>query len=369
MNLLYLANIRFPTEKAHGAQIAKACEAFADAGVKVELVVPRRKTPIIEDPFTYYAIERNFIIRTLFTLDTVRWGGRIGFFIQACSFAIPAALYARKKSRDIIYSRDEIVAALAIIAGQRNVMWESHDGAWNPIARFVAHRAAGMVVVTDGAKDFYVSHGVPVEKIVVIQNGIDVNSFKKHESKDKARARLGIPKDAFVALYVGALDGWKGTDTLFEASHFVEKVTIVIIGGDNERVKILKKQYPRVLFLGQRPYRELPDNLVVADVCVLPNTAHDSVSITFTCPMKLLAYMAAGKPIVASDLPSVRELTGENTALLVPPDNPKALAEGIIQLCQHPNLAEKFARAAQKKAYLFTWSHRTHRLIDWISER
>ena len=54
MKLYYIANARIPTEKAHGVQIMKMCEAFVDAGHEVKLIVPKRKNPIQEDPFAYY---------------------------------------------------------------------------------------------------------------------------------------------------------------------------------------------------------------------------------------------------------------------------------------------------------------------------
>ena len=65
MKIYYIANARMPTEKAHGIQIIYMCKAFADAGMDVELVIPRRLNPIKDDPFDYYGVKRNFrIIRS-----------------------------------------------------------------------------------------------------------------------------------------------------------------------------------------------------------------------------------------------------------------------------------------------------------------
>lgn len=370
MRILYLANIRFPTEMAHGVQIAKACEAFAAVGHEVELVVPKRWTPITEPWQEYYGIKTPFTVTMLDVPDTVRSWGRLGFMVQVLSFALAAARVARRRHADVIYGRDEHVLAGALLLGARSVVWESHDGAWNRAARYVARRARKMVVVTEGQKRMYEQKGVDPSKIIAVPNGVDVESFAHTESKEAARARLSIPPDTFVALYVGAFGGWKGTDTLFEAAALLpEHIQVVAIGGYPKQVTAMKEKHPRVLFLGERPYRELADNLAAADVCVLPNTGKDPVSVNFTSPLKLLAYMAAGKPVVASDLPSVRELTGDSAALLVPPDDSQALAAAIEQLAGDAALSSHLAANARKRARQFDWSARAARILSHVSTR
>ncbi len=77
-HIVYLANIRLPTEKAHGIQIMKTCEALARAGAKVTLVVTNRKT-IKADPFDYYKVERNFKIKYAYCPEFI-FLGKFGFF-------------------------------------------------------------------------------------------------------------------------------------------------------------------------------------------------------------------------------------------------------------------------------------------------
>ncbi|MCH7883412.1 hypothetical protein IIA95_03290, partial [Patescibacteria group bacterium] len=78
MKLIYIANARIPTEKAHGIQIMKTCEAFADNGAEIELVVPWRFNPIKNDPFEYYDVKRVFKIVKIPSLDLTAFG-KIGF--------------------------------------------------------------------------------------------------------------------------------------------------------------------------------------------------------------------------------------------------------------------------------------------------
>lgn len=368
MKLLYLANIRMPTEKAHGVQIAKACEAFAAAGAGVELVVPRRYTPIKEDSFTYYGIKTPFAIRFLHTPDVVRSFGRLGFLLQILFFGIAAARYVRTKAYDVVYGRDEHVLFLVLLLGVKRVVWESHDGAWNFSAQYVARRAERMVVVTHAQKDFYSERGIAAEKIFSTPNGVEVSAFARAEGKESSRRRLGLPADTFLALYAGAFGGWKGTDTLLEASKLLPSpIRVVAIGGYPKQILPLKEKYPDVIFIGDRPYRELPANVAAADVLILPNTGRDPVSVSFTSPLKLLAYMAAGKPIVASDLPSVRELVGDTAALLVEPDNPRALAAGIEQIAGDKELADRLAQHARERVQGFDWNVRAKRLLAFLA--
>ena len=266
MRIVYIANMRMPTERAHGIQVVKTCEALAQAGVEVELVVPRRKTSILESPFAYYGVEENFRITYVPVIDSVSWG-RVGFFVETVSFA----LGARKYVRGSVYGRDELVLALLMLACVVQVVWETHTGAWNLAARFVSRRATHIVAISQGLKDFYSKRGVPQERIVVAHDGVDLDDFATPEPRGQARRRLGLPQDAALALYVGGLEGWKGAEVLCRSAKFLQGgIRVAVIGPHYEE---LQEKYPSVTFLGPRPYAELAHNLAAADVLVLPNSA------------------------------------------------------------------------------------------------
>lgn len=358
MRIIYVANIRMPTEKAHGVQIMKMCEAFTKLGHEVELLVPDRKTPIAEDPFAYYGITVRFAITKLPVWDTVAYGG-LGFLLESILFARAVRNYLRGKVCDVLYGRDELVLAQL----PAPYIWESHTGAWNSAARKVAQRAKHIVVISRGLKEFYIGRGVSAEKVIVAHDGIDLEQFVHPQSKEEARKRFGLPLEKKIAMYVGRLDGWKGTDTLFEASKLLPSDFLVaIMGGEPQRVADLSTRYPNVRFLGYRPYKELADNQAAADVLVLPNTGTDTISTYYTSPLKLFAYMASGRPIVASDLPSIREVVDERSAMLVPSDDAGALAEGIQRAVGRDDLARHSNALAQR----YSWSIRAHEILASI---
>jgi glycosyltransferase involved in cell wall biosynthesis len=363
MKIAYVANIRFPTEKAHGVQIAKACEAFTKAGEDVTLIVPLRRTPINVPALAYYGIQTSFIVRVLFCIDWV-WLGKIGFWIESITFALATVQYLKANPQTVVYGRDELILSILQMFGVKTIFWESHDGTWNSASRAMAKHAQGIVVVSNGLKDFYIRKGIAPERICAVPNGIALADFAHPESKEVSRARLGLPLDKKIALYIGRLDGWKGADTLLEASTLLPDVLVTIIGGEPLQVEKLHKKYPAVAFLGYCPYSELPNNQAAADILVVPNTAKDKVSFSFTSPLKLIAHMASHRTTVASDLPSIRELVDGTSAVLVIPDNPEALADGIRRALQNPQLAEQ----AYARVSTLDWQIRAKRIVDFIKQ-
>jgi glycosyltransferase involved in cell wall biosynthesis len=176
--------------------------------------------------------------------------------------------------------------------------------------------------------------------------------------------------ETFTIGYAGHLYPWKGVDLIIEAVTALQDTRALIVGGhehepDLQRAKDLAAELDcaaRVTFTGLLPPPEVAARLSEADVLVLPNPA-SAVSSAFTSPLKLFEYMRSGRPIVASDLPSIREvLVHEQNALLVPPGNPQALTAAIRRLKEDPALGARIAGRALEDAREYTWDKRAERL-------
>ncbi len=364
MKIIYLANIRLPTEKAHGAQIMKTCEALAKAGAEVELVVTNRKSEQA-DPFAYYGVEPVFKITRLPVLDTVTWGP-LGFLLEAASFGVVSLLYLLMRRPEVVYSRDELPLWVVSWFFKQSV-WESHTGTYNFFAKRFLTKQKKAVVISQGLKDFYLSKGASAAGMLVVHDAIDLATFAQPILKEAARGRLGLPQDKTIVMYVGRLDGWKGTQTLFDAATLLPpNFLVVIIGGEEAQINELKRHYPSVMFLGSKPYRELALNEAAADILVLPNTAQDTISARFTSPMKLFSYMAAGKPIVASDLPSIREVVDESMVTFFTPDSARSLAESIRTIYEDNASALQRAEKALKEVENYTWDARARSIVSFV---
>ncbi len=107
MRILYIASVRIPNEKASGLAIMRQCEAFASLGHEVALVRPFRTNHLMDDPFSYYGIEKTFNVHTLPSIDFKQRLGVLGFYIARLSQMVTGLFYLiqNRKRVDVIYVR------------------------------------------------------------------------------------------------------------------------------------------------------------------------------------------------------------------------------------------------------------------------
>ena len=349
MKFLYIANIRIPTEKAHGAAVMRMCEAFANTGIKLELVVPKRLNPIKQDSFRYYGIQEGFVIRKLPTLDFV-FIGRLGFLFQATSFAMSAFWYALLKRVDIIYGRDEL-SLFYLSLFKKNVVWEAHTAKDNWFVGVLLRRSKVIVVISKGLKDHYISLGARQEKILVAHSGVDLGVFKNiKESKEELRNKLGLPVDKKIIAYIGR------RKTMGEDKGVEELETIL---------NSLAQQDPKIhpLIVSEIHSSAVPQYMKAVDVLVMnyPNAEHYA---KYMSPLKLFEYMASGTTIVTSDLPSIREVLNDSSAFFFEPDNAESLKVAIIAAL---NSKEDKAQNALKDVKKYSWEKRAKDILTFIT--
>lgn len=365
MKILYLANIRLPTEKAHGLQIMKTCAALGSA--EIELVVPSRNNHLSDDPFTYYGIKQHFKITVLQVPDLIRYG-RLGFVISALWFSEKSRWLPTFWSSDYIYSRDALVLAQYALLG-RKLVFEAHTKP-SLLSRMVARRAHRVIVISHGLKDAYVNAGVSKDNIVVAPDAVDENLFSGIPNRSDARDTVGLPRDKAIVLYAGHLYRRKGADILAAVAAQIPDALFVFVGGTTDDVSEFKKKWQgaeNVRVVGHIVHEKIPFYLRAADVLILPNSGRDEDSARFTSPMKLFEYMASGTPIVSSDLPSIREVLDDQSCFFVSPDNSDALAQGIKKVFLHTKDAIAKAERALSLVQGYTWSVRAKQIADALS--
>ncbi|HLY27203.1 MAG TPA: hypothetical protein VKQ72_12735, partial [Aggregatilineales bacterium] len=232
MKFLYLANIRFPTEKAHGLQIAQMCEAFAQGGAQVTLLVARRHNSaemIAADPFVYYGVARNFELASVPCLDLIgRWSSldRIAFLLQTFTYLVAAlaSLWIKADLRaEVYYSRDLFtVLALGLFLPRRARWYEVHQSSKSRIGvalqGWAVRHVAGVVCVTSRLAQEMRALGA--QQVMVEHDGFRLERFAGLPERAEARHRLGLPADSFIVGYTGrlqTLNQSKGIDVLVEA--------------------------------------------------------------------------------------------------------------------------------------------------------
>jgi glycosyltransferase involved in cell wall biosynthesis len=288
-----------------------------------------------------------------------------------------------------VYTRDLVLADVALRVSSVPVVYEAHTVAAvfaeersrlyqsesSPSSRKLARldarerrvcrRSAGVVAITASLGEALARRHGPVAPLRVVPDGCRIDSDLP-EPRRGARARI---------YYVGQLYPWKGVDVLVDAMRHVGEAELVVVGGlppepDLERVKGLvaaRGLEDRVRFTGFLPPPELPGEVVKADLFVIPLLDSETARL-FTSPLKLFEAMASGRPIVASDLPSIREiLTHEKNALLVPPGDARALARAIDRLATDVELSRALARRAREDVRAYTWDARAAAIEDFFS--
>jgi len=370
---------RFPSEKAASLFAAKSCEAFAKKGVDVILLVPRRFGRFSGSPYDYYKLERNFKIVFLPVVDLffLPFSSKFSFYVSFLSFSVSSFFYLmfRLDKNSIVYSNESLPLLFASFLSS-NTFYEMHDFPESKLSLFgvflgrirwiLVHNRWKMERLKDL---FNVNH----KKLLYEPNAVEIDEFNIRLTKAEARAKLKILQDKKIVLYTGHLYSWKGVDNLIAAAEFLDKdILIYLVGGTEKDIEKTKKQVSEnknIVVVGNRPHSEIPCWQKSADVLVLPNTAKEKISKYYTSPMKLFEYMASGTPIVASDLPSIREILNENNAVLVEPDNPAELARGIKKVLGDGAPAEKISKQAFADVQNYTWQKRAERILEFIGRR
>jgi glycosyltransferase involved in cell wall biosynthesis len=158
------------------------------------------------------------------------------------------------------------------------------------------------------------------------------------------------PTDAGSILFTGRLLGWKGLSVLLRAMTYLPRSERLDITGSGQvdmwrgHAQSLGLEPERVRFLGVIPRPELLGRLSRASLVVVP-------SYMESCPYSLIEAMALGKPVVASSVPGIQDMVSDGeSALLVPPGNPKALASAMQRILDDPSLGRKLGSAAAEQA-------------------
>lgn len=381
MQLIYIANSRIPTEKAYGVSIVKTCEAFASIGVRVTLLIPDVKNTAGDDIFSYYGVKNNFTVQRVPTFDAVVLGWKYGFLLNQISFGVAAFfLHKGKKKNDVILTRDEISGWLLSRAGYR-VFYDMHgfpeSRLW--LWKIALKKMSGIIATNEWkVSQCRVRFGIPREKMIVARNGFDPTLFAALDSRQGLRKKLNLPDDKPIVLYTGHLYDWKGVYVLAETARLMPFINFVFVGGTYYDLADFKKRYgavSNIILVGQKPYTEISLYLKSADALALPNSGAPGKDARLqvysqkdTSPIKTFEYMASGVPIVASDLPSIREILNEKNAVLVQPDSTEGLKRGIEIILNGRQPAGGISTQALEDAREYTWDKRAEKILHFIKK-
>ncbi len=386
MKIIGITHWRIPSEKTMAPYMMRVMEAFADEGAQVEFWAPRRRNTHElhkTDPFTYHAIEPNFRMRYLPVIDIMpQTAGRFGFYLMLGSFVVFVffrMLFTRGRKNTVFYFFDLRDAVTAHLLSNKTFC-EIHmyyRSSLDAINRRGFKRMSGIIAATKPLRTaIQRDYGVSDKKILHAPCGVNYERFGINTPMRDAREKLGLPQEGKIILYVGHLFPVKGVDVLFEAHTGLRPgETIYFVGGTDEDIENFKKKWHKagspnnVVIAGRKPHQEIPLWLRAADILSIPNTAKEDAGSIESSPSKLIEYMASGRPIVASDVPGIRDVLEEGMGYFAPADNASAIAVAVHEAFDNPQEAQRRVAAARAASKNLSWNGRAKSILQFINNK
>jgi glycosyltransferase involved in cell wall biosynthesis len=231
------------------------------------------------------------------------------------------------------------------------------------LERTVLRSADHVIAVSSVLKRWLVKAGVPDERVTVLANAVDPRRFEpRRVERESVRSRLGLADQPVVG-FLGTLKPWHDVDTLVRTiallGHRTGRPHLLVVGDGPERERLEELARSQgteeaITFTGQVPYADVPAYVGAFDVAVLPYGRAPSV---YFSPLKLFEYLAAARPVVATDVGDIGHCVrhGE-TGLVYAPGDPEALAAEISSLLADRARASSLGRAGREHVTVHhTW--------------
>jgi glycosyltransferase involved in cell wall biosynthesis len=383
MRIVYVSDERYPSTHTDTQQVMMTLDALAGAGADVHFVIPAfsegpHAAAQVADARDYYGTKNPFPILPIDSGNPERRA------LVKPTHGVRGTRMARKIGADVLYTRT-LPTLLAALGRGLPTIFESYrviDRRFPRIARVFGRIASspnllGVITHSGVSADGFRRCGVPDEKLQVIHNGFDAATMDPPLSKKEARALCGLPQDDCIALYTGHVNANKGMETLAELAARTPEIHHVWVGGDAGGDTSFGAQCisdaaaPNITLAGWVQPGEVGRHLYAADILLIPPAAAPLTRTGNTVlPMKTFAYMAAGRAILAPDLPDLREvLEDQRSAWLVPPDELDVAVQALQTLQGDPALADRLGAAAREDGLSMSWDRRGERVLAFITQQ
>jgi phosphatidylinositol alpha-mannosyltransferase len=332
-------------------------QCFRDWGHEVKIIAP-----CAEDAQN---VPEN-VIRISDSIVSIPFGGSVSRVTLSPAVYAPIKRLLRRERFDVLHLHEPLTPMVSLFAlrhaktvtvGTFHAYRAKGSFAFDtvaPIVQPLIDKLDAKICVSEAARE-WVSHLFPGEYLV-IPNGIDVQRFGDPNLQPIASYADGRPN----ILFVGRLEKRKGFRFLMRAFPYVvercPEVRLIVVGAFDKEDKEPFVRYARmhrlssVRFVGRVSAEELPRYYATCDVFCAPSTGFESFGIV------LLEAMAAGRPIVASDIPGYRSvLEHGREGLLIEPENEHALADALISLLTNPGVRAEMGQRGREKAQRYDW--------------
>ncbi len=248
----------------------------------------------------------------------------------------------------------------------------------NAMERWICAQATHTLVVSTPLKKYLQSVGVPESKVKVVANGVNLSRFTPRLPDQALRAKLGIPADAKVLGFVGIMRPWHGIDLLLEAfAELGDKVAgnrvagsglYLLLVGDSPIQQELDAMIQKlgiqkqVRITGRVSHADIPAYISLIDIALSPKATF------YASPMKILEYMALGKPVVAPDMENIRDILvdGQDGRLFIP-GSKTSLVSVLAEMIGDPDATAAMGVAARQKTIdSLNWENNARTVLGWV---
>ena len=370
MRIAAITNSRIPSSTANSIQAMKVCEALVREGHEVRLFAPAETDPAGWSELSkHYGVRHEFEVvwkpsRKAFRRLDYIWYARAA--ARQFGAALTYTWLPQSAALEAWLDKPVILEMHADVAG--------HLGAW--WLREFWRSKRGRLLVTTAALRRRLEHSTrmrfPDAAVQVAPNGVDLERYQDLSTPTESRARLGLA-EAFTIGFTGHFYPGRGLELLFELAQELGQYQFLWVGGTPEavadwRIRLRDAQLENVTLTGFVENSRLPLYQTAADVLLMPYTTSVAASSgqeisEIINPMKMFEYMAAGRPIVTSSLPVIREILDETRAVFCPPADTAAWKAAILTLAAEPTRRAMLAANARAEVENYTWLRRAQRAL------
>lgn len=363
MKIACISPATIPSDTANSIQAMKVAQAFLQVGQEVILLVPGQQPSVMPDLSAHYGLR---------LVPQVKWiGGRRRLFPWL------AALRARREKADLIHTWAIQSAVLGLLLGLP-VLFEAHElpsghfgPLWYRLFLFLPGRKR-LLPITDALRRALEARYGPIRngETVIAPDGVDLERYETLPDPASARRLLGL-RLAPTVLCTGHLYAGRGADLFLALAERFPQVSFIWVGGRPADVEAWKQRaahLQNVTFTGFVPNEHIPLYQAAGDILLMPygrtvSTSSGGSTAEVCSPMKMFEYMAAGRAILTSDLPVLREVLDETMAVFCPPEAVEAWEVALGALLADEMRRQVLGQNARRTVQAYSWVERAQRIL------
>ncbi len=370
MNIVAIAGSTIPSDTANSIQVMKACQALVQLGHPLTLLVPAgvAANQTSTDLREHYGLQIDFPIEWLASSSRR-------------AFTWEAVRRARALQADMLYVWFPQSAVFGLLH-KLPVIFEIHiqpTGFFGPLWHRAFASLPGrkrLIPITRALverleREFHMR--LAADEVVIAPNGVELERFASLPDPVTARRQIGLPQ-ASTVMCTGHLYAGRGAELFLALARSLPQAQFVWVGGRPEDIAMWKGRaeaegISNLTFTGFIPNHDLPQYQAAADILLMPygraimGSSGTADSASVASPMKMFEYMAAGRAIVSSDLPVIREVLNEQSAVFCEPENIENWRLEIASLIDDEARRINLGNQARQEVQGYTWIARAQRIL------